>query len=65
MILDLFEDGVSFESLQIAARAGENGANLGADGARRREEEEDCKSGLQTSARRTSRGENDELVCSS
>lgn len=61
MIFDLFKDGVSFESLQIAACAGENGTNLGADGARRREEK-DCKSGLQMSACLMNTGETSSCV---
>lgn len=32
MILNLFKDAESFESLQIVAGAGENCTNLGADG---------------------------------
>lgn len=47
MILDLFKDAVSFESLQIVAGAGENCSDLGADGARMTKSK-GWKSGLHT-----------------
>lgn len=47
MILNLFKDAESFESLQIVAGAGENCTYLGADGARTTKNK-GWKSGLHT-----------------